>query len=137
MCPCVDLQGSVARWCVLLWRACRSAQRAAREGAEKTNGPPHAPTLAPPEQVVIKLWPLMIEDPFMQKFLTGSGTQDLLVWFAGARGGVETSVDDEEVVEKRRLAGCDGRARNEIVCECHHERSLLTSMPTNSSSVPP
>ena len=54
---------------------------------------------------MIKLWPLMIEDPFMQKFLTGSGTQDLLVWFAGARGGVETSVDDEEVVEKRRLAG--------------------------------
>ena len=101
----MDLQGSVARWCVLLWRACRPAQRAAREGAEKTNGPPHAPTLAPPEQVVIKLWPLMIEDPFMQKFLTGSGTQDLLVWFAGARGGVETSVDDEEVVEKRRLAG--------------------------------
>ena len=54
---------------------------------------------------MVKLWPLMIEDPFMPKFLTGSGTQDLLAWFAGARGGVETSVDDEEVVEKRRLAG--------------------------------
>ena len=70
LCLCVDLQGSVARWCVLLRRARGPAQRAAREGAEKTNGPPHAPTLAPPEQVVIKLWPLMIEDPFMQKFLT-------------------------------------------------------------------
>ena len=52
-----------------------------------------------------KLWPLAIMDAFCAKVDGLWELKDSLGWFAGARGGVETSMDDEEVVEKRRLAG--------------------------------